>query len=266
MIEPNPITVTIHNREILVNGNHPFPEHIQQVQEGRWEPQTFDIFDAFLNKDHSYVDMGAWMGITSLYGAHLAKHCYSIEPDPVAFGYLSTNVSLNPKLRSKITLSNQCIFNKNGTVNLRNHYTTAGGNSGSSILEIDKSLVSWKVPAIRFEQFVEENNITDCNFIKMDIEGAEGVVLPDMAEHLKKYKPTLYISLHPWFFKEDFDTAMPKIMEILSNYHHVFNIKGEEIPVSILSNESMMYFFYELVATDVPINQLKKTKWGEQVK
>lgn len=66
-----------------------------QLQLGVWEPETFKIFDIFLDENHSYVDLGAWIGPTVLYGCQKAKFCYAIEPDPIAFKNLKKNIELN---------------------------------------------------------------------------------------------------------------------------------------------------------------------------
>ena len=73
------------------------------MQVGVWEPETFKIFDIFLDKNHSYVDLGAWIGPTVLYGCQNAKFCYAIEPDPVALKQLKNNEDLNPNLISRIS-------------------------------------------------------------------------------------------------------------------------------------------------------------------
>ena len=140
----------------------------ENVKNGKWEPDTFKVFDKFLDKKHSFIDMGAWIGPTTLYGAHSAKHCYSIEPDPVAFGNLKKNVSLNPTLAEKINIFDCCITDKTGPVKFGNPEEL--GNSGSSMLIAD-SKRSISVSGITLEEFIEKNKIDDCNFIKIDIEG-----------------------------------------------------------------------------------------------
>ena len=64
-----------------------------QLQLNLWESNTFKIFDTFLDSNHSYIDLGAWIGPTVLYGCQKAKFCYAIEPDPVAFKQLKNNVT-----------------------------------------------------------------------------------------------------------------------------------------------------------------------------
>lgn len=74
--------------------------------------------DRFLNENHNYLDIGAWVGPTVLYGAHLAKHVYAVEPDPVAFGEWNENLTLNSPISSKVTPVNAALSEKTGTTNL----------------------------------------------------------------------------------------------------------------------------------------------------
>jgi hypothetical protein len=46
-----------------------------------------------------------------------------------------------------------------------------------------------------------EDRIAGSTFIKMDVEGAEELILRDI-EFFKKHKPTLYLSLHPGWFRD----------------------------------------------------------------
>src|ERR1700687_4776653 len=41
-----------------------------------------------MGRQHCYIDVGAWIGPTLLYGCQLAKMAYGLEPDPIAFAEL----------------------------------------------------------------------------------------------------------------------------------------------------------------------------------
>lgn len=45
----------------------------------------------YCNKENTYIDIGAWIGPTVLYGACVSKHVYAIEPDPAAVSQLKKN-------------------------------------------------------------------------------------------------------------------------------------------------------------------------------
>ena len=218
-----------------------------QLQVGVWEPETFKIFDIFLDKNHSYIDLGAWIGPTVLYGCQNAKFCYAVEPDPVAFKYLKKNIDLNHQLHSSIKLSNQCITDFSGTTYLTTR-SKEGGDSTSSII-FEKSATAWKVKGITFHQFILDNSIRDCNFVKMDIEGGEFLVLPTMQEFLEKEKPTIHLSLHPPLIKNPYD-SLKRIYKIITKYNFVYDNKLKILEKEFILREDNYDKFYDIVVTD----------------
>ncbi|MDD5432287.1 MAG: FkbM family methyltransferase [Candidatus Omnitrophica bacterium] len=195
------------------------------LDNGLWELGIFQVFDEFLDKEHSYIDIGAWVGPTVLYGCQLAKHCYAIEPDPVAFKILQENIDLNQNLASNITLYKGCIADRSGMSKLGSN--TQFGNALSSLLT-NKSSIFLDVQSLTFEDFIKKNNINDCNFIKMDIEGGEIRVLPTMRKYLQEKMPTLFLSLHPFWF-EDKEKDCKAIINVLSIYPSIYREDGKKI-------------------------------------
>lgn len=237
------MNVQRYGKSFLVTGNL---EYFTFWKFKSWEKNTYKIFDKFLDSDHSYIDIGAWIGPTILYGAQIAKKVYAVEPDPVAFKELEKNVSLNPELKEKIILHKKCLNSTPGKVKFGN--MVRGGNTTSSLLFAD-SKTSWIVDGITFNEFIKENTIHDCNFIKMDIEGGEAIVLPTMKEYLEKNKPVLYLSMHPPFFQSPTED-ITKIFNILSVYKNIFLDTGEKIKLNDLLTKHRLTKCYAVVATD----------------
>ena len=218
-----------------------------QLQLGIWEPETFKIFDVFLDKNHSYVDLGSWIGPTVLYGCQNAKFCYAIEPDPVAFKNLKNNIELNHQLCHRIKLSDQCLTDFSGTTYLTPKNKEFGDSISSMMFK--KSSSSKEVKGITFEEFVLENSIEDCNFIKMDIEGAEFTVLPTMKKFLEKEKPTIHLSLHPPLIENPHE-ALKKIDEIISKYDYIYNNNLINLEKEFVLKNDNNDKFFDVVITD----------------
>ena len=161
---------------------------------GEWEEITFDVFDRYLDRTHSYIDIGAWIGPTLLYGCQLARKAYGIEPDPVAFAELEANVALNLSSTKNVVLVKGCIAAKCGAVCLGNKQR--GGDSTSSML-FGSEETHWTVDGMTLDALAAAHGIDDCSFIKMDIEGGEYLVLPAMKDYLRRRRPTIYVSFHP---------------------------------------------------------------------
>lgn len=232
-------------------GNRRFRAHYRPfwelVNRGEWEPETFKVFDRFLDGDHSFLDIGAWIGPTTLYGSKLAKSCYSFEPDPVAFEELKRNVSLNPGIAEKINLQNSCIWNKNGQTTLGSE--SDPGDSMSSVM-FEESERSFDVECTTLQSFLRENKIEDCNFIKMDIEGGEAIVLPSIKDYLKAEKPTIQLSIHPQFFPDRREMES-ELSEIMGAYRNIYSISGEQLSIKdVMEYQMQLDKASDLVFTD----------------
>lgn len=206
-------------------------------QDGTWEPNTFKIFDRFLDANKAYVDIGAWIGPTVLYGAGKAKEVYAFEPDPVAYEMLEKNIAYNGLLN--VWSARLGVWGKWGKISLGRK--TGFGDSMSSNL--------WKEYALNIS-VISFNTIlrgTNPNFIKIDIEGGESNLLEHARGILKTYKPTIYLSLHtPWFEGEDLRRYKEIIINSLADYPRILNEKLEEINIEDAFDANL---FTALVAT-----------------
>jgi len=201
---PTTRTITIHGRSFTVRDDPEDREFWDLVTPGKWEPQTFRVFDRFLDAEHSYIDVGAWIGPTVLYGAQLAKRCYALEPDPLAFGKLLQNLALNPGLA--VSVAQTCLERYSGTVRLGNRSRL--GDSVSSRLFANAD-VTWESSSVTIEDYVRQFDIRDCSFIKMDIEGAEPNALRGAHDTLARWKPRISISA---YHQPDHPVVIPKII------------------------------------------------------
>jgi len=207
-------------------------------ERGTWEPDTRLAFRRFIDKQHSYIDMGAWIGPTLLLGGPLAKRAYGIEPDPIAYAELAENMNSNLPLTSNVQLFNICIAPETGKKSFGSRGD--GGDSMSSLL-FSGEKTTWTVDGINFQEWVDKNQIYDCGFIKIDIEGGEYSVLPTMSAYIRKYRPTLHLSLHPCFLGDQKVQGMVSrikrslyrlkntvsILKVLEFYRYVYDPRGK---------------------------------------
>ncbi|MFC1648155.1 FkbM family methyltransferase [Nanoarchaeota archaeon] len=215
----------------------------RMVNHNFWEPTTYKIFDRFLDSKHSYVELAAWIGPTLLYGCQIAKHCYAIEPDLIALKSLKKNISLNKKLKRKISLYEGAIWNKTGTLSIKSTCEIGA----SSPMKIESSKTN-DVDCLTFQEFVKQYGVRACNFIKIDIEGSEAIVLPTMKSWLKANKPTLHLSLHPGLFP---DKKNSEIIDVLKIYKNIYNRKGKLLSMDKLERMLSRRRFFDIVATDL---------------
>ena len=195
-------TISVNEAEFNV---HPlnYPEFWDLVNKGKWEPETYSVFDEHIKSDTVFLDVGAWIGSTALYGAQIAAETHAFEPDPIAFKELKANKATNSNTSwfSKLHIHQKALATDTGTAYLGSK--NEGGDSMSSLLFADEDQ-SWKVDAIDMQTFISDKNLQNKPlFLKMDIEGGEYELIPAINDVLKESNTTLLLSLHPEFLLEE---------------------------------------------------------------
>lgn len=223
------------------DGRAPFWD---RVDAAHWEPHTFDVLRRFLRPDASCIDIGAWIGPTALYSAHLARYVHAIEPDPVALAELTANAAANPLLRDKLRLHSVCITPHTAPITLYAggmYHSNAStfGDSMSGILPAHDGQPGHVLDGIRLDEFIETHGISDCGFIKMDVEGGEYMLIPWLWRDLSAHgMPTLYVSFHapPADVREAYIGAC--IEELRLCYRHLYDATDRrEAPLLELLSE-----------------------------
>lgn len=139
------------------------------------------------------VDIGANIGLYSLYIYNMASDVYAIEPYSKNFEHLKETKELN-KL-DKLHIFNFALGRANGTGQM--HDPTSGNDYGSIVVNDTRGTQIHDTVIKTLNTFLEENNIQHVNICKVDCEGSEKAI----AE------------------AEDFDKACSKIDTFIGEYH-----------------------------------------------
>lgn len=206
-------------------------------EDGSWEPTTFNIFDKFLDKEKNFIDIGAWIGPTTLYAADKAKQVFSFEPDPVAYRSLVQNIDLN-KIDNVVPYP---VAVSNSWKGIPFGVKTAAGDSMSSELWATGDDV--KVAAVSLEALIVD---IQPNFIKIDIEGGEKMLLEGITSALRHLRPTIHLSLHTPWFKDDLIGFQSSIMKALAPYPFFYD---ENLNLIEMKNAFDPNAFNSIVAT-----------------
>lgn len=154
------------------------------------------IYHFFLRgrKDLVIYDLGAHIGIFSLYAYKYAKALHSFEPAKKHFECLESMQKFNSM--DRMFPHRQAITLKPGKVDLIH----TGNVTAYSINErVDQGLGSEKVDAITIKDSLDSYGVEVVDFMKMDIEGEEAHVLggADFREVAPRILE-LVVEVHPW--------------------------------------------------------------------
>lgn len=162
---------------------------------GHWEPATFEAIGANLTPETTVLDFGAWIGPVTLFAASLARRVISFEPDPEAARQLKANIALNPALAGKITVIEKAVWPTPGTLKLG--AKKAQGDSMSSVHHTGSD-VTWEVETItpgEIAALIDRGPV----FLKIDTEGAEYSIVPQLTNLAARTDLSALVSFHPRF-------------------------------------------------------------------
>jgi FkbM family methyltransferase len=162
---------------------------------GRWEPAAQRLMVRHVAAGSVAYDVGANIGIHTLLLSRLVGtrgQVYAFEPVPTLFARLSENLRLNPDLPSAKPVQ-LALGDRSGTeVFYTGHHAGAGHLAASGPETGDRILV----PTSRLDEFVYQEHHAPPEFMKIDVEGAEGSVLAGAEQVLLAARPILMIDLH----------------------------------------------------------------------
>lgn len=149
-------------------------------------------------------DVGAHVGKYTCYAGKLVGkggEVISIEANPLNFSALQENIKLNAL--ENVKAYNLAAADFNGIVEL--NFSKDFG--GSSIIK-KRGTRCVKVPAMRLDHLMESENIEGIDWMKIDVEGAELLVLKGLGKRIKDVKRILAEVSHE--NKDAFETFMRK--------------------------------------------------------
>lgn len=169
--------------EVFGNRMRLYP--INNVCEKRilFTPQFFDAEERTLlaeriHDHYTFIDVGANVGAYALFVAALAGRgakILAVEPQPVIFERLVYNISANPDGCIKAVAC--ALADREGDVTLFIDGNNHGESSVKTMATTDSVNNSVKVPAKTLLTLLQEENIDHIDGLKIDIEGAEDLVL-----------------------------------------------------------------------------------------
>lgn len=170
------------------------------------------------------VDGGGCWGDTTLYFAHEtgpAGQVHVFEFSPANLLLMDKNLAANPSLAGQVRIHKEALWNTSGetlSFSEAGPSTALGGSTGTlstATLTIDDWAANHKIPRV--------------DFIKLDIEGAEGQALEGARQIIRQHKPRLAVALYHSL--EDFVKLPQLIDSILPEYRfHLghYTIHAEE--------------------------------------
>lgn len=147
-----------------------------------WETDTFDTIDDYM-RGGVFLDVGAWIGLFTLYAAPSAEWVHAFEPDPVACEMLRRNITMNRI--TNVTVHEKAVWDHDGTVTLR-----CNEMLGDSMTGPTRSGEGLKVPCVGPDTL--RGLASNVDLVKIDTEGSEAVIVPGLLD----WPVPMHVSVH----------------------------------------------------------------------
>lgn len=224
------ICPTILGFDLALNNNGGKPMYYL----GFYEMGTLHVIKNSLKKGGVFIDVGASVGLMSVFASAVVGQSGKVlafEPQVERFSFLKKNIQLNHLVN--VLPFNIGLGTKEQTLTL---YTD---RNSPSLVDRSGRATSEKVKIRRLEEIVDELKINSVNFIKVDVEGFEVMVLKGAEKILKrKDAPILCVE---YFLRNQ-------------------KISGSDIPLTKYIKSVNDYHFFQLEKTSDTVSKLIEKK------
>jgi FkbM family methyltransferase len=187
------------------------------------------ILKSLVDPNKNSVDIGANNGVYTYFLSRLSRHVFVYEPNPKLVNFLEelafTNISIYPV----------AVSDAKGTAILS---IPKGENSDvdklGSLRKMDihsNEVSTFEVPVVR----LDDENISNIGFMKIDVEGYEEFVISGAADILVNQKPNLLIEIEQRHIDKDIHKIFSKVLSL--GYEGYFLLNRKLVPLDLFSVE-----------------------------
>jgi FkbM family methyltransferase len=169
------------------------------LETGKYEAVSFGMVAEHLSAGATFIDVGAHIGYYSLKAAPIVGalgHVIAVEPNPLAIQRLRVNLAASNA--NVVAVAPVACSDTEATLEL---YVAPDVNTGETSLskanasQIDAITHTYKVRARPLDDIVRESGVVRVDAIKIDVEGAEYVVLKGAQQTLDRYRPMVLVEI-----------------------------------------------------------------------
>lgn len=220
---------------------------MNELSNKKWEPETFEIFERVKNESLVAVDIGGWIGVTGIWLSKKFKKVIVVEADKIACEVMKKNLKKNSC--DNVEVIEKCIFSQNQKKVFfgKNSYSPQPlGDSMSQYKLSSEDSTDYEIETITVSDILHMSESEKIGFMKVDIEGAEEVILEELLYVCAKNKIKIYISFHIGWWK---DKNVKRFESILGNPFKIYfngNLIEEKNVTSYLENRPFGSFFFDV--------------------
>jgi FkbM family methyltransferase len=157
------------------------------------------------NRTRNMIDVGAHIGTTMLPYSRIFKNIYGFEPNTESYNFCIKNIAHNNIVNCIVE---NCAIHDKHIVGRTLYHNTC--NTGCIYFKEDET------GDINTKILDEDSRLIDIDFIKIDTEGAEFLVIKSAINIIKTYKPFIQAEMNG-LAEKNFNLSTKDLIQLLSN-------------------------------------------------
>ena len=207
------------------------------------EPNTLSWIDNFQNNKKIFWDIGANIGLYSIYAAlkHSNIEVISFEPSTSNLRVLSRNIALN-KLSDKISIYQPALSNEENSFMMFQESQFIEGwsmNQFSNDIKFNEGInkqQNYKIYGTNIDSLIRNNILKVPNYIKIDVDGIEHLILQGSVNTLtNKNIKSILVEID-----ESYNDQLQSILDLMKKNNFIIKEK-----VSVLINQKSKKFKHQ---------------------
>jgi FkbM family methyltransferase len=159
---------------------------------GTYEAEVAAEFEALAVEGAVVYDVGAHIGFYTMVAAKKGARVFAFEANPKNVDQLKSNIEVNA-FGAQATIVPMAVSDHSGTLSFATYgYSLVGGIADA---DTKSDAIIIEVPCLSLDAFSDGANPPP-TLIKIDVEGAEGVVIRGALAVLRSHKPVLIVEMH----------------------------------------------------------------------
>jgi FkbM family methyltransferase len=208
--------------------------------EGAENYEFTSIFKKMILHTSVFLDIGANIGYFSILAAKLNPRCktFAFEPSSGALHYLKQNVTSN-HVSDQVTIVDKAVSDQAGKLeffvvdNPKYPWIKHNLNGSNSLQNIHgkQKRIHYPVEVTTLEDVVDIHQLQSVDFMKIDVECTEHLVLRSSMNLIKKFRPVMVCEVYPVIMED-----IQQILDELDGYLSYACYEGKLFPVSKLKD------------------------------
>ncbi|TCS60112.1 FkbM family methyltransferase [Varunaivibrio sulfuroxidans] len=167
------------------------------------------------NRDQVSIDVGANKGVFTYWLERYSVHVYAYEPNPKIFKILKAAT----RLSTNVTVSPIALSDRSENTVLRVPRGAKGYSNQGASLNFEKVGDSYGEACVATRR-LDDENIENIGFIKIDVEGHEFAVLDGAIRTIERERPVMLIEIEEAHNKIPIHDAVARVAAL--DYHALF--------------------------------------------